>query len=214
MNEIIFLLHVLLILGVSLGALRMGKEALVALSALFCVIANVFILKQTNLFGLDVTCCDAYSVGSVLCLNLIQKYFGKSSAKQAMHIAFISLVCFSLFAMIQLWYAPCNADSSSSHFVAILKSSPRITAASLVTFYIVQRFDIFLFGWLGKLTLSLLISQLLDTLIFSILGLYGLVESVFDIFIMSFAIKCIAILIMGPLTAFSKFFLKKENYHA
>ena len=166
-------------------------------------------MKQTTLFGLSVTCTDAYSVGALLALNLTQQYFGKEAAKKAMHLSFATLICFSLFSMIHLLYAPLTDDAP---FIFILKSSPRITAASLATFFIVQRFDLFLFSKLkmAALPLSLLISQTLDTLLFSVLGLYGLVPSLFDIFMMSLAIKCIAIACMSPLATS---ILKKGTTH-
>lgn len=179
------------------------------LSSLFCVIANAFILKQTRLFGLEVTCTDAYSVGSLLSLNLLQQFFGKEAAIKASRYCFISLICFTIFALFHLFYFPSEFDTADSHFVKILSHSPRITAASFVTFYLIQRFDIFFFAFLKKwlkkapfsliIILSLFVSQTFDTLLFSFLGLYGIIHSFLAIFIMSTLIKYIAILFMGPL---------------
>lgn len=214
-NELCFLFHVGAVIAFVLLALRMGRGALVALIALLGVLANLFVVKQMSLFGFSVTCSDVFAVGGILSLNLLQEYFGKERAKQAVQISLFSLVFFALMSQIHLFYLPTALDTTQGAFSAIFSSSPRIICASIATFYLVQQFDVRFFGLLkGKLpvriAISLLISQLLDTTLFSLLGLYGLVESLFDIILVSFLIKCIIIAVNAPFVAFSKRFVKNE----
>ena len=130
-NEIFFLMQILLVIGFSIGAVRIGAPALTALVALNGVLANLFVVKQMELFGLTVTCSDVFAIGSILGLNLLQEHFGKEAAEKAIKISFFSLVFFVLVSQIHLWYAPASADRTHNAFEAILSSAPRIVLASV-----------------------------------------------------------------------------------
>jgi queuosine precursor transporter len=215
MNEFLFLFHSFVAVTFVVISLRMGKSALLALTALQGVLANLFVVKQISLFGFAVTCSDVYAVSGILSLNLIQEYFGKEIAKQAVRISLLTLLFFAFMSQIHLCYLPTTLDSTHSSFQVIFSASPRIIFASILTFYLVQQFDIRFFGFLkGKLAvrmaISLFFSQLFDTVLFSFLGLYGLVESLLDIILVSFLIKCIIIGISSPFVAFSRRFVKDE----
>jgi uncharacterized integral membrane protein (TIGR00697 family) len=197
----------------------MGKNALIAIIALQAVFANLFALKQTALFGFSVTCSDAFVIGSILALNLLQEYYGKESAQKAVRVSFLSLLFFAVMSQIHLLYEPSPIDRMHGSFAAILSMSPRIVAASVATFYLVQKADVLFFGWLKssfsqwplpvRIGLSLMLSQLLDTVLFSFLGLYGIVESIVDVIALSYLIKCLMIACSSPLTALAKRFLKE-----
>lgn len=168
-----------------------------------------------SLFGLTVTCSDVFSIGGILSLNLLQEYFGRDAAKHAVKISVGALLFFALMSQIHLLYQPSLFDAVHGAFQDIFSSSLRIVAASLATFYFVQQWDVRFFAYLkGRLPirigLSLFISQFLDTVLFSFLGLYGIVGSLFDIIFMSFLIKCLIILVSAPFTVFSKRFVKNE----
>lgn len=214
-NEFIFLFHIFLVLMAVLVGLRLGKSALIAMVALQGVLANLFVVKQIFLFGFSVTCSDVFAVGCILSLNLLQEYFGKESAKKAAQVSLLTLVFFAIMSQVHLFYSPASFDITQGAFTAILSSTPRLIFASIATFYLVQKFDLFFFPLLkGKLAIrmaiSLTVSQLFDTVLFSLLGLYGLVESIFDIVLMSFFIKCIIIAASSPFVAFSKRFVRDE----
>lgn len=215
MNEIIFLFHIFLVIAFVLGALRLGKEALIALIALLGVLANLFVVKQMSLLGFSVTCSDVFAIGGILSLNLLQEYFGKKYAKDAVKISLLALLVFGVMTQVHLIYTPTSNDVTQSAFLTVFSSSFRIVFASLTTFYLVQQFDVRFFAFLrGKLpfriAVSLVFSQLIDTVLFSVLGLYGLVESLYDIIFVSFLVKCCIIAISSPFTAFSKRFLRHE----
>ncbi len=204
-----------MVLGFVLISLRLGKSALIALIALQGVLANLFVVKQISFFGFAVTCSDVFAIGGILSLNLLQEYFGKPAAKQAVTISLAALLFFALMSQIHLLYIPTELDSTQHAFQMIFSHSMRIVLASIASFYLVQQFDIRFFGFLnGKLpirvAISLLFSQFLDTVLFSFLGLYGLVESFLDVVLVSFFIKCVIILTSSPFVLFSKRFVKHE----
>jgi uncharacterized integral membrane protein (TIGR00697 family) len=191
---------------------RNHKHILISLISLMAVLANLFVIKQISLFGFSVTSSDVFAVGSILGLNILQEYHGKEEARRASIASLIALIFFILVSQIHLIYTPLSIDTTQSAFERILSTAPRICFASLAVYFFVQRVDIHLFSWFKKLFsgkffsmrvgLSLMISQWIDTVLFSFFGLYGLVDTIFDVIVLSFTIKCIVIAMGMTLTAF------------
>jgi hypothetical protein len=206
MNEVIFGLQVGAVAAAVMGARRLGREAVMVLAALLAIFANLFVLKQVELFGWTVTCSDAYVIGHLMCLNLLQQLYGKESAQRAVVLSFSAMVVFALMSQVHLLFRPSAYDAMQGHYGALLGVAPRLLAASLATFYCVQQLDLFLFGkvarwmprmsWRVRSSVSLVISQGVDTLLFTLLGLYGVVEDWVSIFWMSCAVKCATIGLM------------------
>lgn len=203
MNEFIFFVQVFVIIGFALGALRLGKEALVAWVAIQALIANLFVLKQMTLFGLDVTASDAFMIGSLLGLNFLQEYFSREEANRAARICLFFLVFFVFISQLHLLYQPNSYDMTQAAFMTLLAPSPRLFLASLSVFFIVQQVDVRFFGFLKRVFpqlnfswragITLVVSQFLDTILFSFAGLYGIVVSIVDIIFVSFLIKFLVI---------------------
>lgn len=216
MNELIFLSQLFFIILFSFGALRLGKEALMALAGLQALMANLFVLKQASFLGFHATCSDAFAIGSVLSLNLLRQYYGRESSQKALKICFYLLLFFALMSQVHLLYTPTSQDNTHAAYTAIFSSSPRLLLVSLIAFFLVQKLDLFLFQCFKKWSLtlrshfSLIICGLFDTVFFSFLGLYGLVESLGDIMVLSFMIKIVIIFSLTPITVFSKRFVAHE----
>lgn len=214
MNELIFFTQTIVILVFSLGALRLGKGALTAWVAIQALIANLFVLKQITLFSFEVTSSDAFVIGSLLGLNFLQEYYGQDEAKQASWICFFFMLFFVAVSQLHLFYQPSAFDSAHAAFQKILAPAPRLLAASMSVFFLVQQIDIRLFSFFknkfsrlsfaARAAICLVISQFLDTFLFSFAGLYGLVISVFDIIVVSFAIKLIVIGCITPVLKWVK----------
>lgn len=210
MNEAIFLFHLFIILSSCHIAWRSGKEALIAWIVVLPIFANLFVLKTITLFGLNVTCSDAYIVGAMLGLNLLQEYHGKECAKQAARLSFYSMIFYVAMSLLHLLYIPSSQDTTQNAYQMILTPAPRLVVASIITFLVVQWIDRGVFGYLKtrfsslSLTIrniiSLFLSQFLDTLLFTLLGLLGLVAAPFEVFVVSFTIKCSIAFILALLT--------------
>lgn len=216
MNEALFLIHVVIVMGFGLAALKIGKSALTAWIALQAVLANLFVIKQICFFHFHVTCSDVFAIGSIFGINLLREYFGKEAAKRALWSCFFAMVFFVTMAQIHLYYEPSPYDSAHPSFETILSSSPRLLFASIAVFFIVQQIDLRLFSFLKdrfsiiplsiRNGFSVATTQFLDTFLFSILGLWGLVESLSDVILISFLIKLVIIALMSPLIHFSRRF--------
>jgi len=187
---------------------------MVALLSLLALLANLFVLKQTTLFGLSVTCSDALAVGYLLGLNLTQEFFGRALARKAVMISLLMTCSSLLLTQIHLLYLPNAYDVMHPHYRALLAPYPRLIFASLTAFALVQFFDLTFFAYLRRktqgnlLTLrtvtTLILSQTLDTLLFSFLALYGLVENVWHVIALSLIIKGIVIACSTPFITLSR----------
>jgi uncharacterized integral membrane protein (TIGR00697 family) len=222
-NELIFIGYILVVSMASIMAARFGKEALFALIGVETVLMNIFVLKQITLFGFTATASDALAVGATLGLNLLQDISDKKTALKAIRISFFCAIFYVLITLLHISYGPAASDVTSRLFRALLLPTPRIIIASLCVYAFVQNIDAFLYGYLKKHYehssfvirnyTSLLISQLIDTILFTFLGLYGISEgfsnirTLVDIMIVSYTIKVLIILIAVPFVRFAKSFI-------
>lgn len=218
-NEQLFLIHLIAVSLIVLLALKLGKEALISLMSVFVITMNIFITKQINLISLTLTTTDCFTIGIGLILNLIQEYWSKDEAIKSTKISFFMAVIFLIMACFQLSYIPDLSDNGMhDHFVGILNYTPRIIIASLISFFVTQTIDANLYAYLkkklGKKYFilrnygSLIVSQAVDTVLFSFLGLYGIVSDITDIIFASYIIKILAILLATPFVAFTRKFIK------
>lgn len=222
MNEIIFASHSLFITGCALGALYLGKEALITFIASLAILSNIFVTKQIVLFGYQATPTDALTIGLVISLNLLQEYYGKEITKKAIGISFLISIVYTFLSQFHLLYLPGIHDTTQHHASALFGIMPRIILASLFTYFVVQRIDCLIYGFLKKKFnnnyliarnyASLVFSQLIDTVLFSFLGLYGTIDSIVPVIIVSYGIKLILIMIMTPFLRFSKKINRIKSY--
>lgn len=221
MNEYLFFGHTIIVSIASIIALRIGKEALITFLAIQTLLANLFVTKQMMFFGFCVTCSDVFSIGASLCLNLLQEYYTKKDAIKAIWISFFCLLFYTIMTQFQIAYIPTTHDTMHGHFVALLTPMLRIIAASLIAYLVSQHSDTFIYSFIKqrwpsapfiiKNYGSLLLSQAIDTLLFSVLGLWGIVEHLDHIIMVSYVIKVIAILCAVPFVALCTTFIRKQS---
>ncbi|MDF2577947.1 MAG: putative er of the PurR regulon [Chlamydiales bacterium] len=213
-NEILFIIYIVITACGALGALRLGKEALIALICAQFILVNLFVIKQIQIFSLEATAAEALAVGTTLALNLLQEYYGRATTQKAIGLSFFIGFFYLFVAQLHLAYKPSPSDFSQSHFLTLLSPTPRLLIASLVVFFIVQQFDIRIYEFLRRRwntnyyvlrnMLSAAATQLLDTILFTFLGLYGVLNHLFEIVIFSYIIKIFVIVVMTPFLALSK----------
>lgn len=214
MNEAIFFLQTLIIIGFAWKAYKLGPNGLTAWVAIQALIANLFVLKQITLFGFEVTASDAFAIGSLLGLNILQEQYGQEEAKKATWICFFFMFFFALVSQVHLLFKPSVYDTTQEAFQMILSPAPRLLIASLSVFFIVQQIDVRFFTFLKeklpessfalRTTIALVVSQFLDTFLFSFAGLYGLVASITDVIVISFMLKLTIILFFSSFAKWVK----------
>ncbi|RTL07492.1 hypothetical protein EKK58_01950 [Candidatus Dependentiae bacterium] len=205
MNEYIFILHCFFSAFSSLAGLYLGPYALTSLIAFQCVLSNVFVLKQVNLFGLIATCADPFTIGATIGFNLMQEYFGKKVARQSIGITFLLLFFYTVATQIHIWYLPAAVDVMHMHYQSLFATTLRIACASLLTYTIVQWLDYVLYGFLkrwfnnrymhARSFITISTCQAIDTILFTFLGLGSLVANPWDVIKISYGIKLLAIVV-------------------
>ena len=199
MNELIFAFHILIVIFFLGFSLRLGKIALVIFIVLQTLCANIFILKQIKLFTLTVTSADVYIIGAMLSLNVLQEHYGKKIAKKTIYFTFYFSLFFLLMSMLHIIYLPSPSDAFHLHYNKILSLTPRIILSSIGIYFISARIDIWLYSFFKgasfsfKNILSIAISQLFDTVFFSFIALYGIVEHITHVILIIFTIKLLLI---------------------
>lgn len=214
LNEVLFFLHIVIVLIFSLTCLKIGKKALVAFIALQAFLANLFVLKQIALFGFIVTATDVFTVGSLFSFNLLQEYFGKEEAKKTITVTFVLLLFATLMSQLHLFYAPSAVDTTHAHYEGLLSFMPRLAVSSFLIFFFCQYVDMKIFSFLKtrakglsfsyRALLSMGISQFFDTLLFSFIALYGVVAHIWHVVLISYMIKLLVISFNSLFCRFSK----------
>ena len=201
-NFMLFILACAIISAASWLFLRMGRSGLTTWVALCGLLANFFVLKQIDLLGFNATASDAFAIGGLFGLNLLQQRYGFAATREAIWVGFCVMIVFVLCTQIHLAYTPSTFDSMHDTYNQLLKPAPRLLAASIFTFLIVQQFDARMFRLAKSMQLApasilsplcISISQAIDTILFTILGLVGIIEKPLHIMLVSYSIKLIAI---------------------
>jgi uncharacterized integral membrane protein (TIGR00697 family) len=223
-NELLFVIHSALISIVTLIALHLGAHALVTLVCTYCLLANFFVIKQITLFGFNATSADVFTIGATLGFNFLQEYYGRAITRHTIIINFFILLVYVCMSQIHLGYCPNAFDITHGHFNALLANTPRIVIASFVVYCMTQTIDYYLYGllkhyWSVRFLVmrnyaSMMLSQLFDTVAFSFLGLYGIIDHIGEIIVISYSIKIVAILLSTPFIALSRSIAKPAEHQS
>jgi len=180
-NEILFIAFTLFLLSLSLVAFKFGKTYIFILIALFSILMNIFVLKQFNLFGLVVTGGNALYGAMFLLTDILSEHYGKREAYLAVLIGFLSSAFFVVATQVLLAFTVNEFDFAQPHLSALFSLAPRILLGSMIAYIISQSFDVWSFNKIRKLTNSkylwlrnngsTLVSQFIDTIIFTAIGL-------------------------------------------
>ena len=188
-------------------AIRLGKGALYTAFSIQLITANLFVTKEVSLFGLSVTPTDVFTIGSLFTLTAVIEHYGKAAARRAIWIGFFFLLFFGVMSEVHLLYLPSHFDTKHDAFKAILGVTPRIVVVSFIAALLSDRCDIGLYAFLKKklalplaFVIAALISQFLDTAIFTYGGLRGEMHNLSNIFFFSYFVKCASIALIAPFT--------------
>lgn len=222
LNELLFISQSVLVALFAVGALFFGVGGVTTLVALCALLSNIFVRKQTTLFGLDVVTCDALAIGSDLAIHLIYEYYGKKEAQRAIWVCLYASLFFVVIAQLFLWYIPNIHDTTQHEYYAVLAPMPWIMGTSCLVALATKALNLSLYHlfsvwwqdkrFLTKTILALTISQLFDTVAFTLIGLSGTVFSVCQVILFSYSIKCLAIFCGIPLVTLCRKFLPFKSF--
>ncbi len=212
------LVYIVLIAGAMLCALRVGKEALIALITVEAVFISLMLNHKITFLGISTEPSEALLVAAGLGLNLVHEYFGHEAVKKSIltsaTCAFFFLCALSFYSTYESTGPTCMLDASTLTL--------RLLVASFISFVISQNSEAFLYTellesnrfrtfFLLRNYIVAFIGQACDTVLFALLALLGTHESLLHFMINSYALKALIILLATPFLLLSKTFMKPAS---
>lgn len=186
-------------LGFALILFRLfGKQGLYAVVVLGILLANLQGPKLT-LIWLPLLGEVQTSMGVILysgiyfATDLLNERYGRREANRAVQIGFMASIIIVVMISISLVFQPSTraetaefSDNIHSAFDTLFNFTPRFVFGSLLAYYISQTFDVWIFHFIREKTngkhlwlrnnISTMSSQAIDTLVYSMVVWWGVVE--------------------------------------
>ena len=216
-NELLIIISFLLIYGgVMLFYRLFGRNGLIAFNVVATILANIEVLLLVNAFGVEMTLGNVLFASTFLITDILSENHGRKEANRAVIISTLCSVFFVLISQMWLLYTPSENDWANGAFHTIFSSTPRIVCASLVVYLISQLTDVWLYhkwwAWCKKRfgdeskglwirnNGSTMISQLLNTMLYTLFAFYGTYsfQTLVSIFASSYVIYFITSLLDTP----------------
>lgn len=216
-NELLLIGSVIFIFSMVLFSYRFfGKSGLYCLSAIATILANIEVLLLVNAFGMEQTLGNVLFASTFLVTDILSECEGKKAANRAVWTGMFASLFFLLLSQSWLLYEPAESDWAMGAIREIFSSTPRMLLSSFAVYAVSQMFDVWLyhkwwdftekktgdkrrFLWLRN-NGSTLVSQLLNTLLFTLLAFYGTYggKTLLSIFASSYVIYIFTSLLDTP----------------
>ena len=212
-NELIFIITVIIYLGSVLLLYKLfGKNGLFAFAIFGTILGNIAVCKCVDLFGLSTTAGNVLYASTFLVTDILSEKYGKKDAQKAVKYSFSIMLLWLLGTQLILQFTPNANDYINDSLKVVFGLVPRITIASLIGFICSQNIDVFLYHFIWKKTGdnksklwlrnngSTLISQAIDTVIFTFLAFWGTYPTnvFFSILITTYLFKALVAVIDTP----------------
>lgn len=202
MNEILFFITLILnFTGILTAYKFFGKTGLYSWIAFATVMANIEVVKCVDIFGMSLTLGNVIYGTNFLVTDILGEKYTAKDARKAVYIGFASMLIFTLFTQINLLYVPNEEDFASDAMKTLFSLTPRLCVASLTAYFIANLLDTFSFEFLKKRNtplwvrnnLSTISSQLVDTVIFTLIAFYGVFSNamLIELMITTYVIKIV-----------------------
>lgn len=178
--------------GVILFYYLFGKSGLYCFTVLATITANIEVLILVNAFGMEQTLGNILFASSFLVTDILSEIYGKKASQKAVSLGIAASFAFIILSQIWLHYTPSPNDWAMPHMQAIFSNTPRLMLASFLVYAICQRFDVWAYHKWWDFTTRLchdrkkylwvrnngstLISQLLNTVLFTFAAFWGVHE--------------------------------------
>ena len=170
-----------------------GKAGLQVAIATAIILANLQGPKLTEIFGIQTSLGVIFYSSIFFATDVLSENYGRAEANKAVRMGFVVSVIVLVMLSLALLYQPTQSPetarfSADIHdaFTTIVNFTPRFVFGSLLAYYISQSFDVWAFHRIKKITgdrwlwlrnnLSTMSSQALDTVIYSLVAWWGIVD--------------------------------------
>lgn len=229
MNEFLLLLSLLMTYGgVVLSYVFFGKRGLVVFSVFATIIANIEVNILIESFGITQTLGNVLFASTFLITDALSEIKNKNYAKEAVRFSLFFSVLFLAFSQLWLHYVGLDMQMGEA-LHKLFAQTPRIIIVSLIVFAIASYLDVWLYHWWWKWSIkvsknqekwlwvrnngSTLISQFVNTILFSIGAFYGVYEwsVIFEIIVSSYMIFLVLALLDTPILYLLVYLAKQKN---
>ena len=212
-NELIFIITVLLYLGSVLLLYKLfGKNGLYAFAVFGTLLGNIAVCKCVDIFGLSTTAGNVLYASTFLVTDILSEKYGRKDATKAVAYSFSIMILWLIGSQMILAFTPNANDYIDGSLGVVFGLVPRITIASLIGFICSQNIDVFLYHLIWKKTGdskamlwlrnngSTLISQAIDTVIFTSIAFWGTypTDVFFSIMITTYLFKAVVAILDTP----------------
>lgn len=216
-NELLLLLSVVLLYGgVLLFYKLFGKTGLYCWTVIATIAANIEALIVINAFGMEQTLGNVMFASTFLVTDILSENASKKEANTAVNLGLLTSAAFIIISQLWLAFTPAKTDWAMPAVQSIFSNTPRMMLTSLVVYAICQRFDVWAYHKWWALTNRLcgdekrflwlrnngstLISQILNSLLFTFGAFWGMYEipTLFSIFLSSYVVFIFTSLLDTP----------------
>ena len=206
MNELYFFLSIAVYFSLLLAAYRFfGKMGLFVWICVAMIVSNIEATKLVTMFGVSVTLGNVIYGSTYLATDILCEVYGQREANRTVMLGFFFTVAFVIMTQLALLFAPGEGDFAHDSLKTVFSVTPRLTIASLVTYLLMQRFDIWLYSLIRRKTggkhlwlrnnLATMTTQLIDSAMFTMLAFTGIypfgtvVELIFTTYLVKFLVS-------------------------
>lgn len=192
-NELVLLLSLAVIYAGTLFFYRqLGSAGLYAWTAIATITANIEVLILVDAFGMEQTLGNILFASTFLVTDLLSELEGKEAANKAVKIGIFTSIAMILISQSWFLYTPNANDWVFDSVATIFSNTPRLMLAGVVTYALVQVFDVWFYHFIWAKTTakwgdshkglwlrnngSTLVSQLINAIVFNLGAFYGVYD--------------------------------------
>lgn len=192
-NEIILIGSLVCVyLGALIFYKFFGKTGLYMWTVVATIAANIEVLILVDAFGMEMTLGNTLFASTFLVTDILSETEGKVYANKAVKIGIVVSATFILITQSWFLYTPNGNDWVAPAIKSVFSNTPRLMLVGIAVYGIVQVFDVWMYHmiwkrtekWLGDSRKGLwirnngstLLSQLLNTFLFTFGAFYGIYE--------------------------------------
>lgn len=229
-NETLLILSVFIIYGmVLLWFYLFGRNGLYGFTIFATITANIEVMLFIKAFGLEQTLGNVLFGATFLATDILSELYGKEKSKKAVYIGLLTSISFIILSQFWLLYTPAFDDGIFESFKTIFGNTPRIMISSLAVYAISQVFDVYVYHKFWEFTTkktgdkrkflwlrnngSTLISQLLNTFLFTLFAFYGVqdTKTLITTFISSYIIFVVTSLLDTPIIYIARYLYEHKK---
>ncbi|NLK06874.1 MAG: queuosine precursor transporter [Spirochaetales bacterium] len=225
MNELYWLVMLVLNFLLIMLALRLwGKMGLYIWVPISVILANIQVTKNVMLFGMEATLGNIVYATGFLATDILSELYGKRESAKAVAIGFFSLLAMTIIMQVALLFEPAASDIAHPSLSLVFGLMPRIALGSLIAYLISNLHDIWAFDywkrkkpgrntlWLRN-NLSTFVSQLIDTLVFTLIAFLGVYPQsvLIQIIISTYVLKWVVAMLDTPFMYLARNWNEKQK---